>query len=115
MRGPSPPLVSRGSEEGWEMEIPTMGFPSREGGGESGPPPTQGGGKAPATGGWWGPTLGRGRDDEPPSIQQGTRDHPLTHVDRKEPPLTWKTEDGTKEGVRIIRRVDPINCHGHPI
>ena len=95
--GPSPSLVSRGSEEGWEMEIPTMGFPSREGGGGSGPPPTQGGGKAPAAGRRRGPTLGRGRDDEPPSIQQGPRDHPLTHVDRKEPSLTLK-DGGQDEG-----------------
>jgi len=41
--GPSPPLVSRGSEEGWEMEIPTMGFPSEEGGGGLDPPPLRGG------------------------------------------------------------------------
>ena len=88
--GPSPPLVSRGSEEGWEMEIPTMGFPSRGGGGGPRTPPTQEGGNASAAGGRRGPTLGRGRDDEPPSIQQETMDHPLTHIDRKESPLTWK-------------------------
>jgi len=29
---PTPPLVSRGSEEEWEMEIPTTGSPSRGGG-----------------------------------------------------------------------------------
>ena len=31
--GPSTPLVSRGSEEGWDPEIPTMGPPFAEGGG----------------------------------------------------------------------------------
>jgi len=35
--------VSRGSEEGWEMEIPTMGFPSEEEEEGLGPPPTPGG------------------------------------------------------------------------
>ena len=51
----------------------------------------------PAAGGRWGPTLGRGRDDEPPSIQQETMDHLLTPVDRKEAPLTWK-DVGQDEG-----------------
>jgi len=95
--GPSPPLVSRGSEEGWEMEITTVGFPSRNGGEGSGPSPTQGGGKAPAAGGRRRLTLSRGKVDEPPSIQQGARDHPSTHGDSKEPPLTWK-EGGRDEG-----------------
>jgi len=35
--------VSRGSEEGWEMEKPTMGFPSGRRGGGQGPPPLRGG------------------------------------------------------------------------
>jgi len=50
---------------------------------------------APAAGGRRGPILGRGMDDRPFSIQQETMDHPLTHVGRKEPPLTRK--DGGKD------------------
>ena len=48
--GPSTPLVSRGSEEGWDMEIPTMGFPSAEGGGGWDPPPLRGGSRPRAHG-----------------------------------------------------------------
>ena len=53
---------------------------------------------APAAGGRGGPILGRGMDDGPPSIQPETMDHLLTHVDRKEPPLTRK--DGGQNGGR---------------
>jgi len=98
--GPPPPLVSRGSEEGWEMEIPTAGSPSRGGGRGPTTPPTQGRGMAPAAGGRRGPIGGRGTHDGPPSIQQDTMDHPLTHVDRKNPPLTQKVggqDDGRGE------------------
>jgi len=52
---------------------------------------------APAAGGRGGPILGRGMDDGPPSIQPETMDHLLTHVDRKEPPLTRK-DGGQNEG-----------------
>ena len=77
------------------MEIPTMGFPSEEGGGGLDPPPTPGRGIAATVGERWGTTLGRGGDQWPLSIQQGTGDHPLTLVDRKEPPSTWK--DGKQD------------------
>ena len=86
--GPSPPLVSRGSEEGWEMEIPTMGFPSEEGGGGLGPPPTPGGGHVADMWDRRGSTLGRGGEKGVLSTQQGTRDHFLTHIDRRGPPST---------------------------
>ena len=85
----------KGERGGVGNENTHHGIPLQGGGGGSGTPPTQGGGKTPAVGGRRGPTLGRGREDEPPSIQQGTRDHPLTHVDRKEPPLTWM--DGERD------------------
>ena len=96
--GPSPPLVSRGSEEGWETEIPTMEFPSEEGRGGLGPPPTPGGGNAATAGKRLGTTLGRGGEDGPLPIQQGTRDHSLTHVARREPPPTWM--DGERDEER---------------
>ena len=98
--GPSPPLVSRGSEEGWDPEIPTRGFPSEEGGGGLGSPPSPGGGNAATTGERLGTTLGRGGEDGPLPIQQGTRDHSLTHVDRREPPPTWmdgERDEGRRE------------------
>jgi len=64
--GPPPPLVSRGGEEGWEMEIPTAGSPSGRGGWGSTTPPTQGGGMVPAPeGGRGGLILNRVKDDEP--------------------------------------------------
>jgi len=54
--GPTPPLVSRGSEEEREMKIPTAGSPSGGGGGGSNGPPHRGGGwrlppKGPQKGG----------------------------------------------------------------
>ena len=36
--GPTPPLVSRGSEEEFVMKLPTGGSPSVEGGGPTPPP-----------------------------------------------------------------------------
>ena len=94
--GPSPPLVSRGSEEGWEMEIPTMGSPSEEGGGWLGPPPTSGGGKTAATWEWRETTLGRGGAEGPLPTQQGTRNHSLTRIDRREPSPTCMDGDQVK-------------------
>ena len=68
------------------MEIPTMGFPSEEEGGGLGPPPTTGGVHAADTWDRWGSTLGRGGEKGPLPTQQGTRDHSLTHIDRRGPP-----------------------------
>ena len=96
--GPTPPLVSRGSEEEWEMKIPTAGSPS--GGGEGGPtaPPTPEGGMAPSPeGGRGGLTLNRENDDEPLPTQIGAADHPLTQGGGNEPPPTRKGR-GQNEG-----------------
>jgi len=86
--GPSPPLVSRGSEEGWEMEIPTLGFPSEEGGRGLGPPPTPGGVHAADTRDRRGYRLGWEGEEGPLPNQQETRDHSLTHIDRRGLPST---------------------------
>ena len=94
--GPSPSLVSRGSEEGWEMEIPTMGFPSEEGGGGLGPPPTPGGVHAADTWDRRGSNLGRGGGKGPLPILQGTRDHSLTHMARRGPPSTGMIGEQTE-------------------
>jgi len=50
--GPTPPLVSRGSEEELEMKIPTVGSPSGGVGGVPTAPPPPGGGEGacPCTG-----------------------------------------------------------------
>jgi len=67
--GPTPPLVSRGSEEEWEMEKPTAGSPSGGGGRGSMTPPTPEEGMAPAPEGGGGVLiLNREKDDEPPII-----------------------------------------------
>jgi len=120
--GPSPPLVSRGSEEGWEMEIPTLGPPSEGGGGGPGPPPTPEGGNAAAKWKRWGTTSGRigevkrrgttlGRVGEE---EQGIRDH-STLIDSVRPPLPVWTKTWSKESVRIARMVNRGNHHGNPI
>jgi len=41
--GPTPPLVSRGSEEEWKMKIPTVGPHTSVGGGDPTSLPTPGG------------------------------------------------------------------------
>ena len=79
--GPSHPLVSRRSKEGWEMEIPTMGFPSVEGGGGLGPPPTPGVVQAADMRDRGGYMLDREGEEGPLPNQQGTRDYSLTHID----------------------------------
>jgi len=96
--GPTPPLVSRGSEEEWEMDIPTAGSPSGGVGGGSMTPRTQGEGMVPAPdGGRGGLILNRKKDDEPPPTQQEATDHPLTQEGGNEPPLTRKGR-GQNEG-----------------
>ena len=87
--GPTPPLVSRGSEEEWEMEIPTAWSPSGGGGGGPTTPAPEGGrGEL---------TLNRENDDEPLPTQQGAADHPLTQGGGNEPPPTRKGR-GQNEG-----------------
>ena len=86
--GPSPPLVSRGSEKGWEMEIPTMGFPSVEGGGGQRPPPTPGRVQAADTRDRRGYRVYREGEELPLPTQHGTGDHSLPHIDRRGPPST---------------------------
>ena len=56
-------------------------------------PPTPGGGNAAATWERRGTTLGRGGEDGPLPTQQGTRDHSLTQIDRREPPPTCMDGD----------------------
>ena len=106
--GPPPPLVSRGSEEEWEMEIPTAGSPSGGEGGGSMTPHTQGGGMVPAPdGGRKGLFLNREKDDEPPEAT----DHPLTQEGGNEPPLPVRAEDRTKEGKWTVIRTGQKNRH----
>ena len=110
--GPTPPLVSRRSEEEWEMEIPTAGSPSGGGGGGATTPPTPGGGRAPAPNGGRGELiLNRENDDEPLPTQQGAADHPLTQGGGNEPPPPGRAEDRTKEGKRTVIRTDQKNRH----
>ena len=45
--GPTPPLVSRGSEKEWKTKIPTWGPPTSNGRGGPTPLPTQGGREEP--------------------------------------------------------------------
>ena len=106
--GPPPPLVSRGSEEGWVMEIPTAGSPSGRRGGGSTTSPTQGGGMMPAPAGVRGGLiLNRVMDDGPPPIQQETMDHPLTHDDGNEPPPTRKDKGQNEERKRDSHKNRP--------
>ena len=79
--GPSTSLVSRGSEGGWDMEIPTRGFPPAEGGGGLGPPPTPGGVPAAGIQDRRGYMLGWEGEDGPITNPQGTGKHPLTYID----------------------------------
>ena len=74
--GPTPPLVSRGSEEEWKMKIPTGGPPTLVGGGSPTSPPT-GGREASA------PTQ-RGGEMHPPT-QWGGEVHP-PREGRENPP-----------------------------
>ena len=74
------------------MEIPTMGFPSEEGGGGLGTPPTPGGVHAADTRDRRGSMLGRGGEEGPLPNQQATRDHSFTHIDRRGLPSTGMEE-----------------------
>ena len=60
--------------------------------------PQLGGGNAATAGERLGTTLGRGGEVGPLPIQQGTRDHSLTHATRREPPPTWM--DGERDEER---------------
>jgi len=88
--GPTPPLVSRGSEEKGGTRKHTGGPPFLEGrGGPTSSP--LGRGEAPA------PIRGRVRlirtrtqDKDPPLTQRGGEDHSLTQEGAHEPPPTWE-------------------------
>jgi len=96
--GPTPPLVSRGSEEELEMKIPTVGSPSGGVGGVPTAPPHLVEEKAPAPArGRGGLIMNRKDDDEPLPTSLGATDHPLTQGGGKEPPPTWKGK-GKKGG-----------------
>jgi len=69
------------------MEIPTTGVPSAEGGG-LGPPPNSGGVQAVDTRDRRVYILGWEGEEGPLPNQQGTRDHSLTHIDRRGLPST---------------------------
>ena len=69
------------------MEIPTTGVPSAEGGG-LGPPPNSGGVQGADTRDRRGYILGWEGEEGPLPNQQGTRDHSLTHIDRRGLPST---------------------------
>jgi len=91
--GPTPPLVSRGSEEEWEMKIPTGGSPYWRGEGAQRLPP----------GVIYPPSLSRGRllvllpiPDEPPSSPCRGRRLPPPGGGVNEPPPT--REGRGKEG-----------------
>jgi len=87
--GPTPPLVSRGSEEEWKMKIPTGGPPTLVGGK---------GGVCPYSGGSVEPTLTRGEDEEPPPTQRGGEVHPPQGGEREPPPTReGREKDGGRE------------------
>ena len=81
--GPSTPLVSRGSEEGWDPEIPTMGFPSAEGGGGLGPPPTPGGAQDGGPHDRRGCMMDQEGEEGPLTNPPGPGEHSWTHTDRR--------------------------------
>ena len=113
--GPSPPLVSRGSEKGWEMEIPTMGFPSVEGGGGKDPPLLRGGSR-PRTRGIGGGTgcIGKGRNcPSPPNTELEITLSPTSIGEDPHPP-GWRGYR-LRYGARTASRADPGNCYGNPI
>jgi len=90
--GPTPSLVSRGSEEEGKMRIPTGGPPnSQEGGG-----PTS----SPIPGGRGGPTSNSRGSDEAPLIRGGDEELSLTQQEREAPPLNR----GDREKPSPIRR-----------
>jgi len=91
--GPTPPLVSKGSEEEVGTSIPTGGSPSVDGRGDPTSLPL-GKGEAPA------PTKGRGgliqnreADEEPPLTQRGREDLILTQGGVHDPPPTREGRD----------------------
>ena len=105
--GPSTPLVSRGSEDGWDPKIPTMGLPSAEGGGGLRPPPPPGGVQAVGLRDRRGYMLGWEGEEGPLTNPQGTGEHSVTHTDRRGLPSTGREgfqdegrrEDGQKDRV----------------
>jgi len=97
VRGPTPPLVSKGSEEEGGTRIPTGGFPSSDGRGDPTSPPL-GRGEAPA------PTKGRGglfrnqeADEEPPPTQRRREDPILTQGGVHDPPPTREGRGENRE------------------
>ena len=110
--GPSTPLVSRGSEEGWDMEIPTMGIPSAEGGGGPGPPPTPGGVQVVDLRVRRGSMMGREGEKGPLTNPQGSGEHSLTHTERRGLPSAGREgfqgkgrrEDGLKDRAGSLPR-----------
>ena len=96
--GPTPPLVSRGSEEEGGTRRPTGGPPFVEGrGGPTSPPRDRGEAPAP-TRGRVGLIRNRQKDEDPPPTQRGGEDHSLTQGRVYEPPPTW--EGRGKKGER---------------
>ena len=85
--GPTPPLVSRGSEEEWKMKIPQEGPLPRRGGGVQHLLPLRGEGSAYPKFGVEAP-LTQGGDEEPSPTQWEREEPPLTRGGGEEPPPT---------------------------
>ena len=110
--GPSTPLVSRGSEDGWDPKIPTMGLPSAEGGGGLRPPPPSEGVRAGGSRDGRGSMPGREGEEGPLTNPPGTGEQSSTHIERRGIPSAGREgfqgegrrEEGLKDRAGILPR-----------
>jgi len=104
--GPTPPLVSRGSEEERKMRIPTDGPPTSLGGGSPTSPPILGGRGGPTPGSDEAPLTHGGDEEPPPTGERGAstysgrrrRASPDSERERRTSPNPGREEEGRGKG-----------------
>jgi len=109
--GPTPPLVSRGSEEEGGTRKPTEGFPSSDREGEPTSPPRDGEEASASIKERGGLFRNQEGDKEPPPNQSG-REGPF--LPKGGYRITGKAEERTEKRKRKANRTDQKNQHDVP-